>query len=188
MGMLKWLSILLISIIISGCNNEQIDMLTYTEFQQQAEIKEETAVIGTNIKLHQEIHGKDGIQYRYKLETDCPHWSYEDRYVTEKPLTWINKYSAVETEATSIEILVNDMSFASGSHFYVPLLDLNQDDMDYETYKENLQKDAYQSYKSYMQQENGAPDEIGIMLGCIILIIMLLFVWQQKLSKQPFTK
>ena len=80
------------------------------------------------------------------------------------------------------------MSFASGSHFYVPLLDLNQDDMDYETYKENLQKDAYQSYKSYMQQENGAPDEIGIMLGCIILIIMLLFVWQQKVSKQPFTK
>lgn len=188
MGMLKWLSIVLVSIVIVGCNEKPLDTLTYTEFQQQAEIKEETAVIGTNIKLHQEIHGKDGVQYRYKLETDCPHWSYEDRYVTEKPLTWINKYSAVETEATSIEILVNDMSFASGSHFYVPLLDLNQDDMDYETYKENLQKDAYQSYKSYMQQENGAPDEIGIMLGCIILIIMLLFVCQQKLSKQPFTK
>ena len=46
-----------------------------TAFEKQAEISKETAFIGTNVTLHQEIHKEDGtVMYRYKLATDCPFW------------------------------------------------------------------------------------------------------------------
>lgn len=148
-----------------------------TAFEKQAEISEETAVIGTNVTLHQEIHKEDGtVIYRYKLATDCPFWEYEDRYESSTPLEWVTgDASAVETEATAVTIRFEGISYATGQYFSVPLLGLSLNDQTLENYEESLMASAYASYCSASgDNENPIP---GILLvGIGVLFLLLFFV------------
>lgn len=185
MGRLKRLLVFgIISCIISitACSNRTEDLLSYSEFKEQAEITEEQAFIGTNIKLHQEIHSNGKTQYRYKLETDCPHWKYEDRYLSDTAFPWLNDHSAVETTAREITIQWNGETLVTGQHFYVPLLKLNQDDIDYDTYKEQLYQEAYRQYQSVSEQE-ADKDFIPIVVLVILISVGIVKLFMIAMAK-----
>lgn len=149
-------------------------VLNFDTFKEQADVEEIHGQVGTNIRLHQEIHGERGITYRYKLETDCPTWKYEDRYESSKILDWVGKNSAVETEACSLSVSFQGKSLAAGQHFYVPLLGLNQDDIPYTEYKEQMLEQAYSQYKQGQTDADTEPTswiKILIIGCCIILLI-----------------
>ena len=166
-------------LVILGFRNliaEDETVVDQTAFEKQAEIAEETATIGTNVTLHQEIHKEDGtVMYRYKLATDCPFWEYEDRYESSTPLEWVTgDASAVETEATAVTIRFEDVSYATGQYFSVPLLGLSQNDQTQEEYEESLMASAYASYCSASEgNENPIP---GILLAGIGVLFLLLFL------------
>lgn len=165
-------------LVILGFRNliaEDETVVDQTAFEKQAEIAEETATIGTNVTLHQEIHKEDGtVMYRYKLATDCPFWEYEDRYESSTPLEWVTgDASAVETKATAVTIRFEDVSYATGQYFSVPLLGLSQNDQTLEDYEESLMASAYASYCSASgNNENPIP---GILLAGIGVLFLLLF-------------
>lgn len=153
--------------------------VTEEVFTQKMDRKETTADIGTNITLHQEIHGENGITYRYKLKTDCPYWQYEDRYVSEKPLDWISKNAAVETKAYAFNLTYDGVSYAQGQFFEVPLLNLTQDDKTKEEYVEGLTKSAYQEYLADTQaisedEKNKAVIGVVIILLCVFAVFGLI--------------
>lgn len=152
--------------------------VTEDVFKQKMNQKETTADIGTNITLHQEIHGENGITYRYKLKTDCPYWQYEDRYVSEKPLDWISKNAAVETKAYAFNLTYDGVSYAQGQFFEVPLLNLTQDDKTKEEYVAELTRSAYQEYLADIQiisekEENKEVIGVVIILLCVFSIFGL---------------
>lgn len=149
------------------------DTIPYELFKQQAVTKMEEAVIGTNITLHQEIYGTDGVKYRYKLKTDCPHWDYEDRYVSDTPISWIGEYSAVETEATSIEIKFDGNAYALGQYFTVPMLGLSKEDLTLDEFKERLMKTAYQQYEMDGNVDKTIMPFIVLGIVDIVLAIIL---------------
>lgn len=179
--MKKWVFLLggLLLVILGFRNLTAGDgtVVDQTAFEEQAEISEETAFIGTNVTLHQEIHKEDGtVMYRYKLATDCPFWEYEDRYESNTPLEWVTgDASAVETEATAVTIRFEDVSYATGQYFSVPLLGLSQNDQTLEEYEESLMASAYAAYYSASgDDENPIP---GILLvGFGVLFLLLFFV------------
>lgn len=151
--------------------------MTMEDFKKEAALTEETAVIGTNITLHQEIHGEESITYRYKLETDCPHWAYEDRYVSTAPLTWVKDGAAVETEATSIEIQKDGETYAVGQYFYVPILDLSMDDLTKDAYEKQLWNTAYQTYVESGFFHTIDPKLMAvIIIGVVGVLIMIAFL------------
>lgn len=157
----------------SFLNKQQTDLVSKEVFDQETEVTEEEAMIGTNITLHQEIHGTEGITYRYKLKTDCPYWKYEDRYRTDKPLTWINKNAAVETKATAITISYQGTTYAQGQFFEVPLLQLTMDDQSKAEYIQKLQAEAYTAYKT---EQSNTGNHLTVETGILILASVLLFL------------
>lgn len=184
--------LILLVIILAGCavDEEQnpASQLDFHEFESKVSLQEDETTIGTNIQLHQEIHGKDGTMYRYKLETDCPHWKYEDRYLSDEPLAWVENHSAVETVARSIDIIWDGAVIATGQHFYVPLLDLYQDDMDYDTYKGHLLQSAYRQYLSSQDKVWGVS-YIEMVVGSIAAsVIILILCWPRITGKNPKRK
>lgn len=179
---LFFLSILVLCLFI---NEQRIKPVSKDVFYQEAEVIQEEVTIGTNISLHQEIHGAKGITYRYKLKTDCPYWKYEDRYLTNDPLDWVNKTAAVETNATAITISYQGTTYAQGQFFEVPLLQLTMDDKRKAEYIEELQAEAYTAYTT-AQVESGmgfTPENcilvITILLVCFAAISLL------RVSKCP---
>lgn len=161
--------------------------MTMEDFKKEAALTEETAVIGTNITLHQEIHGEGSVTYRYKLKTDCPHWTYEDRYVSTAPLTWVKDGAAVETEATSLKIEKNGETYAVGQYFYVPLLNLSMDDLTMEQYKEQLWAAAYQTYTESGWFSAADPKLITIFIVGIVGILIMLAFLSDPFSSKPKT-
>lgn len=155
--------------------------VTEEVFTQKMNRKETTADIGTNITLHQEIHGENGITYRYKLKTDCPYWQYEDRYVSEKPLDWISKNAAVETNAYAFNITYNGISYAQGQFFEVPLLQLTQDDKTKEEYIEDLTTNAYQEYLADVQTTS-ENERNKAVIGAVIVLLCIFAVFGLILS------
>ena len=120
--------------------------LTYEKFVNKATVDTNEATIGTNIFLHQKIYGVDHINYRYKLETDCPHWKYEDRYMSDTELPYIEDEAAVETEAKEITISLDDETLLVAQHFYVPVLDLYDEDISFEEWEDKQMHIAYDTY------------------------------------------
>ncbi len=121
--------------------------LTYKQFEQAVKVKEKKAVIGTNITLHQKIYGTDKTTYRYKLKTDCHYWKYEDRYLSETPLPMTESYAAVETNAYALTLSYQNVTLATGQFFEVPILELTDNDITYEEFKNNLLHTAYSKYR-----------------------------------------
>lgn len=151
-------------------------------FKEQATIEEQTAVIGTNIVLHQIIHGQTGTTYRYKLETDCPHWTYEDRYVSKTLLPFDLDHAAVETEAVELTVRWSGTVLATGQHFSVPLLGLESDDIPYETFKDQMLEAAYDQLNSPSQTSESR--NIFVAAGTSVFLFGLFAcirkIWKKK--------
>lgn len=129
--------------------------------------------VGANIWLKQTIHGVDGIAYRYVIETDCPKWDFETRYMTEKPIEWIDETSAVEVVIYDVQIRYNGTLYASGQYYTIPLLGgLSSENVTYEEWLENLKNQAFQAFVS----EVGSRHRNGILKAMVIGIPILLFI------------
>lgn len=150
-------------------------------FREQATVEEQTAVIGTNVVLHQVIHGPGTTTYRYKLSTDCPHWSYEDRYVSETPLSFDLDHAAVETEAVELTVKWDGTVLATGQHFSVPLLGLESEDISYETFKDRMLETAYAQLEGE-SSSFGAGNVLIILAGMTVVALIVYLVWPQKRS------
>lgn len=169
--------------LYTGAFEAKVGGLEKKEFEKKAEIETETAVIGTNITEHQIIHGEGGsIWYRYKLETDCPHWDYEDRYETAKELDFIGEHAAVETNATSIKVLLNGVSYAEAQYFEVPLLGLKTNDQDLEEYEKGIVSLAYQQYKT--DETEGNMSLFFIFVCVLVMTPVLIFVQNWILQRK----
>lgn len=152
------------------------DILTEEEFKKKADIEETEAVIGTNIALHQEIYGKNGTTYRYKLKTDCPHWKYEDRYECAYPLPYVREHAAVETKATRITVRMDGAVLAEGQYFSVPVLGLTSDDKTLEEAKSSLMGTAYAQYEQEQKEQAQKKTYLIWIVGfsgiCLIWILL----------------
>lgn len=129
--------------------------------------------------LKQTIHGTGGVKYRYVVQTDCPSWDFESRYVSDKPLEW------VEDETSSVEIIVHDARvsifetvYASGQYYEAPLLNLSSETISLDQWEEQLKDQAYQAYAS-QNRKFVFPTEPFIMVPLIGIPVILVihFLW-----------
>lgn len=129
--------------------------------------------------LKQTIHGTSGVKYRYVVQTDCPSWDFESRYVSDKPLDW------VEDETSSVEVIVHDARvsifgtvYASGQYYEAPLLDLSSETIPLEQWEEQLKDQAYQAYVS-QNRRCVFPTEPFVMVPLIGIpvILVIYFLW-----------
>lgn len=127
-----------------GITHTAADMGT---FMQDASVSITDDWVGANIWLKQAVHGTDGIKYRYVVKTDCPSWDFETRYMTDKPIEWIDETSAVEVIIHDARVYYEGTVYASGQYFVIPILDnLASESITYEEWQQNLVKQAYQAY------------------------------------------
>lgn len=129
--------------------------------------------------LKQTIHGTGGVKYRYAVQTDCPSWDFESRYVSDKPLDW------VEDETSSVEVIVHDARvsifgtvYASGQYYEAPLLDLSSETIPLDQWEEQLKNQAYQGYVS-QNRKFTFPTEPFVMVPLvgIPVILVIYFLW-----------
>lgn len=140
-----------------------------TEFTKNAVVLQNEDKVGANIWLKQEIHGTDGINYRYVIETDCPSWDFETRYMTTKPIDWIDETSAVEVIIYDTQIRYDDTVYASGQYYMVPILGgISSENISLDDWQENLIKQAYQTYESEISSQ-----KMEIFIYCVFLIIVI---------------
>lgn len=184
-GFVFGLFLLGITTVYFFLNDHSVESISKVDFNQDTKVTEEETIIGTNITLYQEIHGTQGITYRYQLKTDCPYWKYEDRYVTDKPLSWVGKHAAVETKATAITVSYHDTIYAQGQFFEIPLLQLSKEDKSKAGYIRDLQAEAYASYKAEQLKEGDVSfGEKAILIIAILLAIGAVLILI-KVSKKP---
>lgn len=123
-------------------------------FLTNADIHVEESSVGANIWLKQTVHGLNGIKYRYVVETDCPSWDFESRYVSDKPLDWVEDTSAVEVIVYDTQIRYHGTVCASGQYYTVPILgNLSSESTSREEWETNLAERAYQSYVAGVKKE-----------------------------------
>lgn len=129
--------------------------------------------------LKQTIHGTSGVKYRYVVQTDCPSWDFESRYISDKPLDW------VEDETSSVEVIVHDVRvsifgtvYASGQYYEAPLLDLSSETIPLGQWEEQLKDQAYQAYVS-QNRRYVFPTEPFVMVPLIGIpvILVIYFLW-----------
>ena len=129
--------------------------------------------------LKQTIHGTGGVKYRYVVQTDCPSWDFESRYVSDKPLDW------VEDETSSVEVIIHDARvsifgtvYASGQYYEAPLLDLSSETIPLDQWEEQLKNQAYQGYVS-QNRKFMFPTEPFVMVPLvgIPVILVIYFLW-----------
>lgn len=141
-----WIIAIIIWIIYPR-NKSDIDSNTFTK---NVSISQNEDKVGAKVILKEAIHGTKGIMYRYIVKTDCPKWNFESRYMTENPLTWVDgKTSAVEVLIYDIQIRYNGTIYANDTYYVAPLLNnLASENISLEEWKQNLIKQAYQTYVS----------------------------------------
>ena len=173
-----WFAVLiacfLLQVILFSDNTAKyfrIPAVSYDDFVRTCECDVSDATIGTNIKLHQTIHGVDTTKYRYKLKTDCPHWKYEDRYMSNEALPFTEKSAAVETEAKELKISYDREVLVTAQHFYVPLLNLYDEDITFEEFKEKQIDLAYDTLI-----ENLSAKRKSLRISLIINVIGIIFL------------
>ncbi len=137
-------------------------------FMKQVSVGQTENKVGALVKLKEAIHGTEGITYRYIVKTDCDKWNFESRYVSKKPLAWVDgKTSAAEVLIYSIQIRYEGTIYANGTYYTVPILeDLSSENIPFEEWKQNLVKQAYQAYESDVR-----PDKRNIILIAILLSV-----------------
>lgn len=160
-----------------GCFTQEPELVSEVEFEEEASMLVDTEIVGSDIRLLQEIHRiEDSITYRYSIQTACPSWNYEDRYVTKEPLDWVNdSTSAVETYATNVTIRYEGTLYANGQHYWVPLLQLSSNDGTLEDLEDSLISQAYQAYIA----DNGAKETVSStdrFMGILIIVLFFGFI------------
>lgn len=160
-----------------GCFTQKEEKVSEAIFEEDASMLVDTDMIGSDIRLLQEIHGiEDSVTYRYSIQTVCPSWGYDDRYVTKEPLEWVNDTtSAVETYATNITIRYNGVLYASGQHYWVPLLQLSSNDGTLEEMEDSLMKQAYEAYV-VDEGEHETFSSTDRFMGTLILVLFFGFI------------
>lgn len=156
------------------CDNHPVDK---TSFLSAMEIMKKEDSVGANIWLKQSVHGENGIKYRYVVETDCPNWDFETRYVTDTPLDWVEETSAVETIVYDVQIRYEGAVYASGQYYTVPLLDnVSSESLSEEEWEENLITQAYQTYVQEKKMEVKIPRLWQIVIGMVFVIFLVIII------------
>lgn len=166
------------ALLLAFRQRERINPLTEEEFLAQAEISDREDITRAKIWLKHTVHGTDGVYYRYVVETDCPNWDFETRYVVKSPLDWVtDETSAVEVLVRSVQVSLpgeNGRVYASGEYYTVPILgDLASEDIPLEEWKENLAANAYSAYLAEKQAHDPLLP-IFLVLAAMPLICRLI--------------
>ena len=149
--------------------------VTQDIFTENADVHVEESSVGANIWLKQAVHGLNGIKYRYVVKTDCPSWDFETRYVSDKPLDWVDSKAAVEVLIFDTQVRFDGTVFASGQYYTVPILgNLSSESVSHEEWETGLVEQAYSSYVANVQKE-----KTGTWLSCsvgVLVVILTLFM------------
>ncbi len=120
---------------------------SYSMFLSKAEVIQNDAKVGADIWLKQAIHGLEGIKYRYVIKTDCPEWDFETRYMTDAPISWVDETSAAEVIICDMQVRYEGAVYGNGQYYTVPILGgISSESIPFEDWKDNLIKQAYQTY------------------------------------------
>ena len=165
-------------------NKKSKNLINADVFASNADIIQKQDKVGANIWLKQTIHGENGINYRYVIETDCPSWDFQTRYMTKEPIAWIDETSAVEVIIYDTQVRYNGTVYANGQYYTIPLLGgISSETISIEEWQTNLIKQAYQSYVADMKGDHRVLD-ILIFLVIIMLIVHLIWLMNIKFQKQ----
>lgn len=145
------------------------------EQQMELDMKEEST--GALVWLKQSIHGPSGTTYRYVVETDCPQWDYEDRYVANEPLDWaVDSTSAVEVIVYDARVRIDGTVYADGQYYTVPMLGLSSEDMPLDQWKDLLADRAYQAYASRMSRPIVKKSLMSVF-GAVTVLLVIYMLW-----------
>lgn len=145
-GTLIWFVVYII-LIGNYASYDDFNVTDKGTFMGAASVNVKDDWVGANIWLKQAVHGTDGVKYRYVIETDCPSWDFETRYMTDKPIDWVDETSAVEVIIYDVRVYYEGTVYANGQYFTIPILDgLSSEDITYKEWQQNLVKQAYQAY------------------------------------------
>ena len=131
-------------VLVVGLFQTEKRPMSFETFQETMHMEEQTATIGANVTLHQIIHGTHGKTYRYKLATDCPHWTYEGRYESRTPLSFDLEAAAIETNATEVQIYQDSECVLTAQYFELPLLGITSESKTYTDWKDEQIQKAYE--------------------------------------------
>ena len=144
-------------------------------FAANVEFIQKEDKVGANIWLKQAIHGTDGIKYRYVVETDCPSWDFETRYMTDTPISWIDETSAVEVLIYDVQIRYDGTAYAGGQYYTVPILgNLSSETVSLDKWKANLTTQAYQAY---VADKKNYTDGMRLLLILVIGLPVIGAIW-----------
>lgn len=149
-------------------------------FAKNSSVTQTEDKVGAKVWLKEEIHGTDGIMYRYIIKTDCEKWDFESRYMSEQPLSWVNKStSAVEVIAHKTQIRYDGTVYASSIYYEAPLLKgVASENIPIDKWKDDLMTKAYQSYISEPKQTVFR----SVLKWIGIIIPILLIAWLIKIA------
>ncbi len=182
---MKWTGTVLIgfailciaSLIFFIHENKKETGVTDTEFMADAKIVQVTDKVGANVRLLQEIHGVNGIKYRYSVETDCPKWDFETRYMTDDPIEWVDDSSAVEVIIYDIQVRFNETVYANGQYYTVPLFGgISSENITVDEWTKNLVSQAYQTYVSDHKYTVYAKAALIMIVGAVIGMVICIAI------------
>lgn len=146
-------------------------------FSRIASVSVKEDRVGAIIKLKEAIHGTDGIKYRYIVKTDCPSWDFETRYMTDTPIEWADgETSAVEVLIYDTQVRFDGTVYASGQYYTVPILGgISSEDISIEEWKQNLVKQAHQTYLS--DYKKSAFHVLLSTLSVFLPLVLIFMMW-----------
>lgn len=160
---------LFIIYLLITANNTQAGItpdITLNEFKEHAVVNQEEDWVGAKVSLKEAVHGLNGIKYRYIVKTDCPSWDFETRYMSDKPLDWVDESSSAEVIIYDTQVRYNGTVYASGTYYTVPILGgISSEDISLEAWEENLLNKAYQTYVSTANTSNNIQN----LLICLLV-------------------
>lgn len=172
-----WILALVCLVIASSTYDKQMeDGISEAAFAESAEIIQNEDRVGADIWLKQEIHGTEGVKYRYVIKTECPRWNFETRYMSDAPIEWVtDETSAVEVLIFDIQIRYMGTVYASGQYYTVPILGgISSEDISRGAWEERLMKQAYQTYLA----EGGINSDLSCILKILLFgIPVVMFIW-----------
>lgn len=178
-----WLLVLFfLGLTFFSQQRRQAATLSREAFLEQAEITDQETVTQANIWLKHTVHGTEGIRYRYVVETDCPSYDFESRYVTDTPLSWVGETSAVEVFVHTVQVTLpgtDQEIYASGEYYLVPILDnLSSENISFEEWKDNLMTSAYNTYLA--GQEAHDPFMMALLTLTVAIPLIYAFAGRKK--------
>ena len=180
------LGIIAIFTFVAYQANENQNMIDNAEFMENVKMIQNKDKVGAKIWLKEAIHGTNGIKYRYAVETDCPKWNFETKYMTDTPIEWVDgKTSAVEVLIYDEQVRYDDTVYASGTYYTVPILDnISSENVSLEEWEQNLTKQAYQTFISENSRMSYQQIGLFVIFGLFIIILFVLLIKPRILQKK----